>query len=194
MRLLVTILFVFAFTDLFSQKDKLSSISYSYFGEMITHPGFKLGVNYQLKHWEKDQGTKKTGETQPISKSILIGPTIGFFYHKRYQTGLFIMPEVKYKRQNQQGRFYELGVGLGYLRTFIPNTYEVNENGEVRATSAGHHYFATSYFVSFGKDLSVTKNIPVAYFIKPQFLYAVPNFPKGTGYFAFEIGMNYKLK
>jgi hypothetical protein len=119
---------------------------------------------------------------------------LGLFYHRRYQTGLIIIPEAKYKRQNHKGRFFECGIGAGYFRTFILNTYEVGSIGEVNHTTAGHNFFATNYFISFGKDLNLQKNLPLAYFIKPQFMYSVPNFPRGIGYFALELGITYRLK
>lgn len=188
------IIFLLGISSLaWGQNKKPTTVSISYFGEMITHPGLKLSADFNMKDWDKTKSSKKDS-SKIIHKSLIISPTLGFYYHRRYQTGLFVMPEVKYKRQNRKGAFYEFGVGLGYLRTFISNTYEVSVNGEVRKVSAGHNYFATNYFISFGKDLSVKKNLPIAYFIKPQFMYAVPNFPGGVGYLALELGISYRLK
>lgn len=188
------IIFLLGFTMLASgQVKKPDVISISYYGEMITHPGFKISIDFDIKEWDKNKATKKDS-SKTINKNLILSPTIGLFYHKRYQTGLFFIPEIKYKRQNPKGIFYEFGIGAGYLKTFIPNTYEVSSSGEINKTNAGYNYFATNYFISFGKDLSIKKNLPIAYFIKPQFMYAVPNFPSGTGYFALELGLCYSLK
>jgi hypothetical protein len=188
------IIFLLGFTMLaFGQVKKPDVISISYYGEMITHPGFKISADFDIKEWDKTKATKKDS-SKTINKNLILSPTMGLFYHKRYQTGLFFIPEIKYKRQNPKGRFYEVGIGSGYFRTFIPNTYEVNSNGAVNKTNASYNYFASNFFISFGKDLSIKKNLPIAYFIKPQFMYAVPNFPNGTGYFALELGLCYSLK
>lgn len=175
-----------------AQFAKPESISVSYFGEMITHPGLKLSANFNLKEWSKMKNADKK-HSKELGKSLVLSPAIGFYYHRRYQTGLFLIPEGKYRSLNQKGLFHEFGLGLGYLRTFVPNTYEVTGNDEVRKVSAGHNYFATNFFFTIGKDLGVAKEMPIAYFIKPQLMYAVPNFPKGVGYFVLEIGITYSL-
>ena len=74
-----------------------------------------------------------------------------------------------------------------------PNTYEVNPSGRVSKVGAGYNYFATNYSVTFGRDLSKRLQLPIDYFIKPQFLYALPNFPKGVGYLLVEFGITYRL-
>lgn len=158
------------------------SISISYFGETITHPGFKLGLAFPVKSWTK--------AGKEIDKAIYFGASTGMFYHRRYQTGLFASPELSLKRKNVKGNTFATGVGLGYLRTFIPNTYEINVNGDVQKTIAGHDYLLSSIFVSFGKSIKSHRGRSLEYFVKPQFLYATPNFPNGVGYFALEIGIN----
>ena len=193
MKILVVLIFMLTVSNALAQFENPESVSVSYFGEMISHPGIKLGADFVITKWDKTR-YKDEEFSKVVNKSLMVSPTLGMFYHRRYQTGLFIMPEAKYKRQNSNGRFFELGLGAGYLRTFIPKTFEVLENAEVKKTSAGHNYFSTNYFLSFGKDLSIKSDLPIAYFIKPQFMYAVPNFPKGTGYFALEIGIRYLLK
>lgn len=180
-------------SNCYAQLKSLESVSFSYFGEMLTHPGLKVSTDFNIKEWDKIKSTKKDS-SKTINKSFLVSPALGIFHHRRYQTGLFFIPEVKFKRQNPKGNFFECGIGIGYLRSFIPNSYEVNSSGEVNKIVAGFNYLATNYFISFGKDLSIKKNLPIAYFLKPQFIYAVPNFPNGTGYFALELGIRYNLK
>lgn len=175
------------------KKFKPNSISVSYYGEIITHPGLRIGANYNLRQWEKVKTSRK-GVIKTKHKVIEITPSVGFYYHRRYQTGIFILPEIEYFRIKQNGKFFSIGLGLGYMRTFIPNTYEVLSNGEVNKINAGHDYFIRNYYVIFGKDLSVKKGIPLQYFIKPQLMTASPNFPKKVAYFILEIGIKYKLK
>lgn len=184
---LIGLLFV---TQTNAHPGKLKSISVSYFGEMITHPGLKINADFQLKSWQKTK--KKNGSPKLISKSLSLSPSLGLFYHRRYQTGLFFLPEICFQRQKQDGKFIEVGAGAGYLKTLIPNSFEVNDN-EVQKSSAGHSYFASSVFFSFGKNLQPEKEIPISYFIKPQLLLGVPGFPSATGYFGLELGFKYDL-
>lgn len=169
------------------------AISVSYMGEMITHPGIRLAVNYDLKSWDKKK-VKKSGSEKMIRKSIDLSPSVGFFYHRRYQTGLFVLPEISFSRSADRKSHFSTGIGLGYMRTFVPNTFEVLETGEVEKTIAGHHYFLANYFLSFGRTVHLPSGTSANIFIKPQFMIAMPNFPNGVGYFALELGIKKHLK
>jgi len=166
---------------------KPSAVYASYFGEMITHPGLKIGANYEWKNWEKE--AKKS----VIVNRLNLNPSVGFFYHNKYQTGIFILPEFTYSKTNDKGNYIEYGIGLGYLSTIIPKTFTVTDNGDIKKTISGHHYLLTNYSITLGKDLHVTYYRPFRIFAKPQFLLALPNFPNATGYFALELGLTYQF-
>ena len=192
MRYLLFIALLTTCSILQAQSLRPKSIYASYFGETVTHPGLKIGVTYQLKFWDKTK-TRKNGDKRIIQRSIELSPGIGFFYHKDYQTGLFVLPEWSYSRKNAKGNFLTAGIGVGYMRTFIPNVYDLNANGEIESIDAGYNYFLTNYSITFGKDLSVKKMIPISIYIKPQLMYALPNATNGISYFALELGASYKL-
>ena len=189
MKITILIFMAFIHSKCLAQSLKPKSISFSYFGETITHPGFKFGLNYQIKGWNsiKDDG-------QEIKKNIQLSANIGFFYHKNYQTGLFILPILSYKRQKENGNFRAIGIGTGYLRSIIPNVYELKMDGNYDKINAKNNYFLTNYNISFGKNLSIKHKIPIEYFVKPQLLVASPNTPNGVKYFVLEIGVNFNLK
>jgi hypothetical protein len=192
MRYLLYIAFLVVASGVQAQGFKPESVYASYFGETVTHPGVKVGVCYQLERWDKTK-IKKDGSEKVLQKRIDISPGIGFFYHKDYQTGLFVLPELSYSRTNAKGNSLTAGVGAGYMRTFIPNVYDLDENGDIESVTAGYNYFLTNYSVAFGKDLGVKKGIPMCIFVKPQLMYALPNATKGILYFALELGASYRL-
>lgn len=192
MRYLILLTLLVASTILDAQSLLPKTISASYFGEVITHPGLKLGATYELKYWGKSK-IKRNGIEKVFQQSFDLSPTVGFYYHKDYQTGLFVMPELSYTRKKVNGNFVTYGLGAGYMRTFIPNVYDLNSNGEIEKVYKGNNYFLTNYFIAFGKDLSLMHNIPMDIYIKPQFMYALPNYAMGVMSFALEIGINYKL-
>ncbi len=190
----IALLFSFLFAQIaVGQNKRLTGIQVSYLGEMITHPGVKVGVDYNLRSWSKVKAEGKKRE-RTLSKSVVLSPTLGSFYHKRYQTGFFIVPELKYYRENQKGVFYDVGVGLGYLRTVIPNVYEVTSSGELNKVNVGYNYFSSLWFFTLGKSVKKENSKSFSLFVKPQLMYAVPNFYYGTGYFFLELGVNFKIK
>lgn len=192
MRYLILIVFLTSSSMFQAQNLRPQSIYVSYFGETVTHPGLKFGVSYQFKRWDKTK-IRRSGNEKVIQKSIDFSPSIGLFYHKDYQTGLFVLPELSYSRKNIKGNFQSLAIGAGYMRTFIPNVYDLNSNGAIEKIHVGYNYFITNYSITFGKDLSIKKKIPLCIYIKPQLIYATPNYSKGIKYFAMELGVNYKL-
>jgi len=170
-----------------------SNISVSYVGEMITNPGAKISLNYTLKHWRSISKDGR-GLAKTHIKNYQLNFSGGFFYHKRYQTALFFLPEFEYHSANRKGRFWGVGAGLGYMRTLIPNTFEVNENGEVNSVNAGHNYGLASIYLTFGRDFYIAKNKNWKYFIKPQYVMAIPGFPNITSYFLLELGVAYRFR
>ena len=193
MKYLILIACLTTTTVVQAQKVRPESFYASYFGEMITHPGLRVGVNFPLISWDKTK-IKKSGNEKVILKSIDFSPSIGLFYHKDYQTGLFVMPELSYSRKNEKGNYMTFAIGAGYMRTFIPRVYDFNSNGEIEKIDAGYNYFISNYSVAFGKDLSIKKKIPLSIYIKPQLMYAMPNYSNGVRYAALELGLNYRLK
>lgn len=164
----------------------------SYFGEAITHPGLKLGVAYYLWQQPKEWSSKKGKEK---FRMVLwrAGFSAGFWYHHRYQTGIFILPETDIIRKGKGGGYYGTGLALGYLRTQIPNVYEVDQNGDVNQVTAGYDQLLTGFQILYGKDYRKSKDIPFGWEIKPQVMVAVPNFENSTGYFFLELSARYYL-
>ena len=192
MRYLILIACLTTTSMLQAQNLRPQSIYASYFGETVTHPGLKVGVSYQFKSWDKTK-IKKSGKEKLIQKNIDFSPSIGFYYHKDYQTGLFVLPELSYSRKNKKGNYQALAIGAGYMRTFIPNVYDLKSNGGIEKIHVGYNYFITNYSITFGKDLSIKKKLPLSIYIKPQLIYAIPNYSKGIKYFALELGVNYRF-
>lgn len=193
MRYLILIVCLTTISKLLAQTLRPQSIYASYLGETVTHPGLKVGVNYQLKSWDKTK-IKKSRNEKLIHKSVDLSPSISFYYHKDYQTGLFVLPELSYSRKNVKGNYITYAIGAGYMRTFIPNVYDLNSNGEIEKIHVGYNYFITNYSITFGKDLSIKRKIPLSIYIKPQLMYAIPNYSNGIKYFVLELGLNYRLK
>jgi hypothetical protein len=162
--------------------------SVGYFGEMVSHPGLKVAAHFNLKSTEKIKKQKK------IVKTLEWSPAIYGFHHRRYQTGIILMPEITAKRINQKGNFWMVSIGAGYLRTFVPNTFSLQENGNVEKVIAGQNQLALSLSAGFGHRFQRPGLQQLSWHFQPQFIYALPGFPKGIGYFAINAGISYHLK
>jgi len=169
------------------------NIGISYIGETITHPGAKLSLMYNLDHWNKVSKSKR-GLAKTKIRDITLNVNFGGFFHNRYQTSFFLLPEIEFSQSNRKGWYWATGVGAGYMRAIIPNTYEVQDDGTVSEVNAGHNYGMASVYFTYGKDLYIQNKKRFRFFLKPQFAMVFPNYPTVTGYFLFEAGVAYKLR
>lgn len=169
------------------------NIGVSYIGETVTHPGAKLSLMYNLAQWNKVNKSKH-GLAKTRRRNTTLNVNFGGFYHKRYQTAIFFLPEIEFSQSNKKGWYWATGVGAGYMRTIIPNTYEVQEDGSVSEVNAGHNYGMASIYFAYGKDLYIQNQKRWRFFLKPQFALVLPSFPAVTGYFLLEAGVAYKLR
>ena len=178
---LILLLILLPFT-VFGQNKTDLYINVSYFGEMITHPGMRLGMNIPVKTW---------GENN--HKHFDVAPSIGMFHHRRYQTGYFFLNDFTFRRNTSENKCLAAGLGLGFLNAQTPNTFISLSEGSVYEIDANHWYIAINFFVCFDKRISIKKDKELDVFLKPQLMLAYPNFPVGLGYIVMEVGMRHKI-
>lgn len=188
------IFFVFSVGVMAQEDEKNFSLHWSYFGETITHPGTKIGVDYPLRT-TKISKLKKSGKTFDKQKQIIVGGNLGVFYQRRYNTSLFLNAEVGYRRIKKKGSKLDFLFGVGYLKSFLnEDTYEVSDNGEVnRVRLAGQSSFLSSISVSFGKDFGFTGSSPWGYHIKPSLYFQMPYGQVKLPHFVLECGVSYTI-
>jgi hypothetical protein len=162
----------------FGQRDKMISVAYE--GGMITHPGLSAGFLVQAsekKSWVLQGGVK-----------------LGFYYHRRYQTAIFLLPMVQAQHIGNKGRLWGLNFAAGPQRTIIPKSYKIDDNGSIhRVRSAGMTQWVFSPGFMIGKDLSEKRMVPLQWFINPQLQFRRPNVGRSEKYFVLGAGINYKL-
>ena len=70
----VLVLVVISFTIVQSQsKTENISISAGYYSQLLIQPGFKTGVSYSFKKWEKNK------ESHTLYQSLFVNPHLGIF-------------------------------------------------------------------------------------------------------------------
>lgn len=97
-------------------------------------------------------GTERILKEKPKSHWYMTG-NLGFFYHKDWQTGIFLNSEFGYQRNlgrwNVHGR-----LGLGYLHSFATGAVYKLDAGEFQeVTDKGTHTFMPSGTVGVGYRL-----------------------------------------
>lgn len=138
----------------------------SYYGNFITHPGIKLGFDWNLFMIEKTKENRKQIKT--IRKILLVTPNIAFYSHKASHKGLFLSTDLAWRRYSKNLFYSEISLGIGYFRKFNSGeTWEMNDDGTVTnigGTSRG--YFAPSVSFAFGKHFTLKNATPISVFTK----------------------------
>lgn len=173
----------------FSQQEQAFYAKVTYQGGMILHPGLNLGLAYPI--W-KQAREKKNGKL--ITRELRLGLNAGFYYHRRLHTGLNCGPEMEFLRTGSKGGQLGLSFESGYLRTFIPASFEVSDVGTVSpAGSSGTNHFFYSPGIRFGKVFRISKHRELAWYVRPKLQFQTPYIGRTNKYFQTEIGVNFKL-
>ncbi len=122
----------------------------------IKYPGLKVGADYLVitKNIDKE---KHNGSHKLITKNRYLTGNIGVYYHKGYNTNMFLLVGYLLERTNQNGWQRSFEPQIGISRTFInAPVYKVTDAGQVKKVrAAGDFYLAPALSVGFGKDFSV---------------------------------------
>lgn len=148
----------------------------AYLGQMISHPGISLGLMTE------------------ISPALRVGIKAGAYHHHRMHTGVALSPTLEWLHTRDRGFQFGASLGAGYLRTWIPNTFELAEDGQVkRAPFSGTNHAILVPAVRLGKDLSVSRELPIAWYVQPQIMIQAPYFLGANPLFFLEAGITYQL-
>ena len=162
----------------------------SYFGEFVSHPGFKLGVEtpYAVRMKEKRRVTKE--------KSKLLSASLGFYHHVDNHYGTFLLAEAGRRGARPKGFTTEHWVGLGFFRSWLASpTFEVSDDGEVnQVIGAGRNRLMLSMAAGWGWDFSRSLNIPIVFNLKPTLFFEIPHNNAIMPRVALDVGIIYLLK
>lgn len=153
----------------------------SYFGILGTHPGLKIGLRFPLLTLS---GKRSTSRRQQIVGS----PGMILYFHRRNQVGTGVNFEIGYSDNKPGKTNKEVMMGLGYLRTFVPNRLFDPEDSSPRSPKGINHLIKT---VSIGFGKSTGRDIQSDFWmIKPTLLHIKPyntgttiNFAVDAGYY-----------
>jgi hypothetical protein len=163
--------------------------SIAYFGELITHPGVKLGINYTLKQKSK---IKKSGKQ--INKSWITGAHATFYRHKFNHKALIFNGFIGRQRIGYAGFLMQLNFETGYMASFLDGeAYEWNGSTLQRAKKGSSH-FVFGFNGGIGWDFGKRTSLPVTFAILPHLYIQAPYNTQCLPRAALVIQATYKIK
>lgn len=183
-------------SSLFAQNDSIQriGINLSYFGESMTHPGYRFGAEYQLSG-KVSTRTKRNGITINRKYELLLKGNLGNYYHFRNHTGLLLDADVGFRYIRKKGFKYEASLGVGYLHTFLQgDAYAVTDYSEVeKVPLAGQSNFSCLISWGIGRDYSFKYGKPWAWHIRNVLFMQYPFGSRCLWHSALELGVTYYL-
>ena len=153
------------------------NIGAGYFGHTLSYPGVVLEAEWESVLTEK--------------ASIPLRVDLGFYFHKRYHTGVFTDVNYGFRQYFKSGFYLEESVGVGVLISFLSNdaTYEVTDAREVKEISE----FSSIDFmpsITLGIGYNITRNRDVANYlwVRPKLFWQYPHKTTSTYNVAVQVG------
>ena len=172
-----------------AQIKKAFSYQVGYSGGMFLHPGLTLGADLCFGEKVKDARNDRI-----IRHDYLVGADVGAYYHKRYHTGVWGQGRIGWRRTklHRNGHYRTVSLGIGYLGTFIANSYAVDDADNVRYRGAvGYGDFLLAPSIEWGADLQKPFLGAEAWFIRPKVQLQFNYFQGPNKYFLFETGLRF---
>ncbi len=170
------------------QRDSSWHYDIGYSGGNFVHPGITIGA---IKTIKIDSRKKKNGKT--LNKLWGIGARSGIYSHKEYNTGYWLQSEVQHSRRKKETTGHRYSLGLGWLRTRIPEVYKISSAGQIeKKYNKGLNYFLSS--LSYEKYWNLSRpwnNWISGIYIRPRIQLLFPYFQGSSQYFLFELGFNF---
>jgi len=159
-----------------------TKLTFSYFGETITHYGLNMGFEYYLFQSKKYQ--------------IILATNMGGYVHIRNNTSLFIREQWGQRVSFNNGIFIDEFIGLGYLHHFTHGgeIYEVLPNGVVVETpNNGSPMIMPSVGLGTGYDFSKKTKRNIIFFLRPELFWKAPFNGYYLTHFVLNTGVIFKI-
>ncbi len=125
----------------------------AYSGTILWSNGISIGAEYSWKDIEKSKERRGTNRTN--THQFLFNGNLGFAtnFASKTDTGGFANFGITWRRTNKKGKQFSIDLNpLGYYRSFLPETYEVNGDNVDKVFLPGRGYYSPSLSVGIGKQ------------------------------------------
>ncbi|MCI4670998.1 MAG: hypothetical protein MRZ79_22870 [Bacteroidia bacterium] len=165
-------------------------ISLSYFGEMATHGGIRIGLTTPIS-----QMIKEKGEETSVNKAWIVGGCITYYKHPRNHKGLMVTGVIGRQRVGKNGFQTSLNLEAGYMLSILDGeTYEWNDSEIVESSNKGSSHIVFGLNGGFGWNFDKKTDLPLSFMIQPHLYFQAPYNTTIVPRLALETKLSYNLK
>lgn len=167
--------------------------------ELFKPVNINLGMSFsgsiRLLYKPKLNKGKSVYSPRIIEREIFIKPTFGYIYRKRYNTAIYLIPELAYRHTFYKGVFLELNFDAGYMFTKMnAPVYERQDDGTFKKVFFGYHNLMLGGKLVAGYDFSKTKRTPLAINFGTGVFYRYPSNQQWVRRIYAEVGLSYVFR
>ncbi|MEW7279900.1 hypothetical protein ABW636_15005 [Aquimarina sp. 2201CG1-2-11] len=124
-----------------------------YSGTILWSNGITVGTEYLWKEIEKEK--ERRGLQRTNTHQFIFNGNLGFAtnFATKTDTGGFVSLGIIWRRTNKKRKQFSIELNpLGYYRSFLPETYEVNGDNVDKVFLPGRGYYSPSLSVGIGRQ------------------------------------------
>lgn len=125
----------------------------AYTGSIFWNNGINLGSEYLWKEYLKPKKRRRGDRTN--KHQFLLNANLGIANNlsSKTDTGIYTNAGLIWRRTNKKGKQFNVEFNpLGYYRSFLPETFEVNGDNVNKVFLPGRGYYAPSLSVGIGRE------------------------------------------
>lgn len=163
-----------------------------YYGNFIWNNGLKLGTEYVWKEKKKVKEKKEGQKT--ITHQLLLHGSLGFSTNFTNQTENSFHTYYGLIWRRTSHKRWQLSVEinpLGYYRSILPETFEIEGNEVSKVNIPGRSYYAPTFVSGIGR---LNKKKKLAWYLNLNFGFRTPYNVGVLPMFALQYGYRFNLK
>ncbi|MEO0470272.1 MAG: hypothetical protein AAF206_11665 [Bacteroidota bacterium] len=141
-------------------------VSLSYFGELLVHPGIRLGVEMPI--------SQSLTASSLGNRAWVVGGHLTTYQHRRNHRALIISGSISRERINQAGLMSDIRLESGYMASFVDGESFSWQNGEIVESGTGSSHFYAGVNGSLGWDFDKKSDLPLSVRIRPHLFIQAP--------------------
>jgi len=164
-----------------------------YSGNLIWNNGLNFGAEYRWK--EKVKSKERRNKQKNNTHQFLFNGNLTFTnnFSSKTDAGIFTNYGLTWRRTNTKGKQLSVAFNpLGYYRSFLPETYEVDGDEIKKVFLPGRSYYAPSLSIGIGK-LRKGKKLTGRYF-NINLMYRTPYNARALPSISFQYGYRFQFK
>ena len=190
-RIILTVIFTSMFVAVQGQNYEIPKwqISMSYFGELLTHPGARIGIATPIS-----QNIKQKKDEAYVTKGWVVGGYFTYYHHVRNHRGLMLTSSIGRHRIGKKGLLLNINLEAGYMLSLLDGeVYEWNGT-EMEEASKGSSHIVAGLNGGIGWDFGKKTELPISFLIQPHIYLQAPYNTFFTPRVATEFRLIYHLK